>query len=95
MTRSDLIDRLAARHPLLTADDVELSVKAILDRLSSALAQGGRVEIRGRRTMSAKIGRNDPGPRGAASNSRERAMKVAVIGASAGVGRVLRSESER
>ena len=47
MTRSDLIDRLAAWPPQLTAKDVELAVKIILDALSSALAQGKRIEIRG------------------------------------------------
>ena len=49
MTRSELIARLAA-HPhfaQLTAKDAELSVKAILDALSEALAKGNRIEIRG------------------------------------------------
>lgn len=35
MTRSELIDRLAASHPQLTAKDVELAVKVLLDALSS------------------------------------------------------------
>ena len=47
MTRSDLISRLAERHPQLLAKDAELAVKVILDAMSSALAQGGRIEIRG------------------------------------------------
>ena len=47
MTRSALIDRLAAWPPQHTAKDVELVVKIILDALSSALAQGERIEIRG------------------------------------------------
>jgi integration host factor subunit beta len=49
MTRSELIIRLAA-HPhfaQLTAKDAELSVKAILDALSGALAKGDRIEVRG------------------------------------------------
>jgi integration host factor subunit beta len=47
MTRSELIDRLAAWHPQLTAEDAELAVKAILDALSNAIFQGERIEIRG------------------------------------------------
>lgn len=47
MTRSDLIIRLAARHPQLTAKDCEVAVKAILEALSNALEKGNRVEIRG------------------------------------------------
>jgi len=47
MTRSDLITRLAELHPQLLAKDAELSVKVILDALSSTLSSGGRVEIRG------------------------------------------------
>ena len=49
MTRSELIARLAAHSHFaqLTAKDAELSVKAILDALSEALAKGNRIEIRG------------------------------------------------
>jgi integration host factor subunit beta len=47
MTRSELIDRLAGRHPQFTAKDVDLAVLNILDGLSNALAQGNRIEIRG------------------------------------------------
>ena len=49
MTRSELISRLAAHSHFaqLTATDAELSVKAILDALSEALARGDRIEVRG------------------------------------------------
>ncbi len=47
MTRSDLIARLAELNPQLLAKDTEYAVKVILDTLSSTLARGGRVEIRG------------------------------------------------
>ena len=47
MTRSELIERLAARQPQLTGTDVELAVKLILDALSTSLAEGRRVELRG------------------------------------------------
>lgn len=47
MTRSDLIAKLAELNPQLLAKDAEFAVKVILDTLSSTLAKGGRVEIRG------------------------------------------------
>ena len=47
MTRSDLIARLAELHPQLLLKDGELAVKVILETLSTTLARGDRVEIRG------------------------------------------------
>lgn len=47
MTRSELIDRLAARHPQLTRKDCELALNVILEGLSSALERGSRIEVRG------------------------------------------------
>ena len=47
MTRSDLIAKLAEQYPQLLAKDAELAVKVILDDMASALARGGRIEIRG------------------------------------------------
>jgi integration host factor subunit beta len=47
MTKSELIERLAARQTHLMQKDVELAVKLILDRISLALARQDRVEIRG------------------------------------------------
>lgn len=47
MTKSELIERLAARQTHLMQKDVELAVKLILDRVSLALARQDRVEIRG------------------------------------------------
>lgn len=47
MTKSDLIEKLAERQAHLPAKDVELSVKIILEELSSTLSSGDRVEIRG------------------------------------------------
>ncbi len=63
MTRSQLIDRLAAWQPELTVKDAELAVKVILDALSGALYHGGRIEIRGFGSFSlnhrlARQGRN-------------------------------------
>ncbi len=47
MTRSELIDALAARFPQLTAQDAEVAVKELLDALTGAWIQGQRIEIRG------------------------------------------------
>lgn len=47
MTRSELVDELAARFPQLTQRDAEMAVKSILDGLAEALNKGQRVEIRG------------------------------------------------
>jgi integration host factor subunit beta len=63
LTRSELIDRLAARQTLLTAKDVELAVKSVVEHMSETLASGERIEIRGFGSFSlhhreARIGRN-------------------------------------
>ena len=47
MTRSDLVEELAARFAQLTHRDAELAVKAMLDAMADALARGHRIEIRG------------------------------------------------
>jgi integration host factor subunit beta len=47
MTKSELIERIAAKQPQLSVKDIELAVKAILEHMSLTLAQGERIEIRG------------------------------------------------
>ena len=47
MTKSELIELLAARNTLLSEKDAYVAVDAILDAISSALIKGDRVEIRG------------------------------------------------
>lgn len=47
MTKSELIAKLAARHTQAGATDAELAVNTIFDAMSSALASGQRIEIRG------------------------------------------------
>jgi integration host factor subunit beta len=47
MTRSDLVEALAARFGQLTHRDAESAVKAILDAMNDALVRGRRIEIRG------------------------------------------------
>jgi integration host factor subunit beta len=63
MTKSELIEAIAARQSHLGFTDVELSVKSVLDQLSDALERGERVEIRGFGSFSvnfrpARVGRN-------------------------------------
>ena len=63
MTRSDLVEELAARFSQLTQRDAEIAVKAILDAISDALVQGHRIEIRGFGSFSVnrrqpRLGRN-------------------------------------
>ena len=47
MTKSELIERIAAMQPQLSAKDVELAVKTIIEQMSQSLANGDRIEIRG------------------------------------------------
>ena len=47
MTRSDLVEELAARFSQLTHRDAEYAVKTILDAMGEALVKGHRIEIRG------------------------------------------------
>lgn len=47
MTKSELIDAIAASQAQLSLKDVELAVKTVLEHMSEALASGERIEIRG------------------------------------------------
>lgn len=47
MTKSELIEVLAAKNTHLNQKDVELAVKGLLEQMSQTLATGGRIEIRG------------------------------------------------
>jgi integration host factor subunit beta len=63
MTRSDLVEELAAKFVQLTHQDAEFAVKAILDAMNDALVRGQRIEIRGFGSFSvnhrpARMGRN-------------------------------------
>lgn len=63
MTRSELIAKLAEMNPHLTAQDIEAILDTVFDRITAALAAGGRVELRGfgaftRKRRFARIGRN-------------------------------------
>lgn len=63
MTKSELINRLAAQNPDLYHQDVEKVVNAVFDTLTDCLASGDRVELRGFgafsvRERAARQGRN-------------------------------------
>ena len=63
MTKSELIERIAAEQTQLSTKDVELAVKMILDHMAETLAEGERIEIRGFGSFSlhyreARLGRN-------------------------------------
>lgn len=47
MTKSELIQRLSAKYPHLYQRDIEVLVGTILNEISTALAEGNRVELRG------------------------------------------------
>ena len=54
MIKSELVQRLAARHPHLYQRDIEHIVDAILGEITQALARGERVELRGFGAFSTK-----------------------------------------
>ena len=63
MTKSELIARLGADYPELLQRDVERIVLTIFEEITSALARGDRVELRGFGAFSvkargARVGRN-------------------------------------
>jgi len=63
MTKSELITRLANRFPQLVAKDADYAVKMILDEMTTSLARGDRIEIRGFGSFSLnhrppRVGRN-------------------------------------
>jgi integration host factor subunit beta len=54
MTKSELVERLAAMNPHLMQRDAELIVSTIFDGITEALAKGDRVELRGFGAFSVK-----------------------------------------
>jgi len=47
MTKSELVERIATKQDQLSVRDIELAVKALLELMTQALADGERIEIRG------------------------------------------------
>lgn len=63
MTKSELIERMAERQSQLSAKDVELAVKSMVEQMAQTLASGDRIEIRGFGSFSLqyrepRLGRN-------------------------------------
>lgn len=63
MTKSELIELIAANQHHLVYKDVELAVKTLLEHMSEVLSSGERIEIRGFGSFSLhhrppRIGRN-------------------------------------
>lgn len=63
MTKSELIELLAAKQTHLPCKDVETSVKSVIEQMAQAMASGDRIEIRGFGSFSlhyrgARVGRN-------------------------------------
>jgi len=63
MTKSELIEVIAASQQHLAYRDVEVAVKTILEQMSEALSGGERIEIRGFGSFSLhhrppRVGRN-------------------------------------
>jgi len=55
MIKSELVERIRAQTPDLYQHDVENIVNAILDEITSAIARGDRVELRGFGAFSVKV----------------------------------------
>ena len=63
MTKVDLIQRLSDKLPHLRAHDVESAINTLVENLSSTLAAGERIDVRGfgyfsNRYRPARLGRN-------------------------------------
>lgn len=63
MTKSELIEILADKLSHLSAKDVELAIKEILEMMAQTLSEGERIEIRGFGSFSLhyrapRVGRN-------------------------------------
>ena len=54
MIKSELIEKLAAENTHLTHAEVERLVNTILGKMTGALSEGGRVELRGFGAFSVK-----------------------------------------
>ena len=55
MTKSDLIERVAARVPHISKKDTETVVNTIFDSMTEALRRSDRIEIRGFGSFQVKV----------------------------------------
>ena len=63
ITKSELIEKISLKQNHLAHKDIELSIKSIIEQMSSSLSKGDRIEIRGFGSFSLhfrppRIGRN-------------------------------------
>lgn len=63
ITKSELIDKISQKQKHLQQKDIELSVKSVIEQMSTALSSGERIEIRGFGSFSLhfrppRLGRN-------------------------------------
>jgi integration host factor subunit beta len=63
VTKSELIEALARKHPHFAHKDIELAVKMLLEQMCQALENGERIEVRGFGSFSLhfrppRVGRN-------------------------------------
>jgi integration host factor subunit beta len=63
MTKSELMERITTRQAQLSAKDIELAIKTMIEHMAQTLSQGHRIEIRGFGSFSLhyrapRIGRN-------------------------------------
>ena len=63
MTKSELIESLVAKYPVIPVKSVDESVKEILEQMMRTLEQGERIEVRGFGSFSLhyrqpRVGRN-------------------------------------
>lgn len=63
ITKSELIENIASKQNHLAYKDIELSIKSLLEQMSTSLSRGERIEVRGFGSFSLhfrppRIGRN-------------------------------------
>lgn len=55
MTKSDLVSKLAKRHPYMSARDSEVVVNSIFNAMLETITSGGKVELRGFGVFGTKL----------------------------------------
>lgn len=63
MTKSELVEKVVSKHQHMTSKEAEFVINEFFQAISSALAEGDRVELRGfgsftTKKRDARIGRN-------------------------------------
>lgn len=55
MNKSDLIETITTKIPSLSRKEVEVIVEAVFDKMTAALREGDRIEIRGFGTFEVRL----------------------------------------